>query len=75
MTMTTFVVRIPEAENTVHSLRKYCDSKPAAGAPAHIAILPPFMAVELITDTIIQRARNLFSSFRPFTFFLNDVGR
>ena len=75
MTMTAFVVRVPEAESIVYPLRKHCDSRAAAGAPAHIAILSPFMAAELITGAIIQKARNVFSSFRPFTFFLNDVGR
>ncbi len=75
MAITAFIVRVPEAEDIVHPLRKHYDSRAAAGAPAHIVILSPFMAPELITDDVIQRARNVFSSFHPFTFFLNDSGR
>lgn len=75
MVMTAFIVRVPEAENVVRPLRKHYDSRAAADAPAHIVTLSPFMAPELITDGIVQKARNVFSSFHPFTFFLNDIGR
>lgn len=75
MAITVFMVRVPEAENMVDPLRKHYDSRAVAGAPAHIVILSPFKAPELITDGTIQKASKVFSSFHPFTFFLNDIGR
>ncbi|HOW55246.1 MAG TPA: 2'-5' RNA ligase family protein [Syntrophorhabdaceae bacterium] len=75
MTRSAFIVRVPEAERIVHRLRTHYDPRAAAGIPAHIVILSPFMAPELIGDDVIQRARNVFSSFGPFTFVLKDIGR
>ncbi len=75
MTRSAFIVRVPEAERIIHRLRTHYDPQAAAGAPAHIVILSPFMAPELISGDVIRRAQNVFSSFRPFAFFLNNIGR
>jgi len=75
MTRSAFIVRVPEAERIVHRLRTHYDPRAAAGMPAHIVILSPFMAPELISGGVTERARNVFSSFSPFTFVLKEIGR
>ncbi len=69
------IVRVPEAENAVHDLRKRYEPSAALGAPAHITILVPFVPPEHITAQVLSAATKALTASRPFTFTLAEVGR
>lgn len=70
-----FVVRVPEAEPWVQSLRQRCDPSASVGMPAHITVLFPFMPAERITSEILSRAETAVRTVRSFSFSLGEVGR
>ena len=68
-------VTVPEAEPWVKALRERYDPTAAAGMPAHITILFPFISPNLITDGDLSSAIDTFQRFQPFEFGLEQVGR
>ena len=72
---TAFIVRVPNAENLVGSLRERFDATVGLGVPAHITILAPFMPPEHITWTVLQKVQSTLSVMPSFTFSLTEVGR
>ena len=75
MAFSAFIVNVPEAEPCVAGLRQRYDSAAARGMGAHISILVPFMAPELIDDAVIETARAYFATVRPFEFSLSRIAR
>jgi 2'-5' RNA ligase len=72
---TAFIVRVPEAEVLVGSLRERFDASVALGVPAHITILAPFMSPEEINPAVLEQARSALSVTPAFTFSLVQVAR
>jgi len=69
---TALIVEVPEAEPVVGDLRLQYDSSAAAGVPAHITILFPFVDG---ADVDEDGLADLFSHFRAFDFVLDRVER
>jgi 2'-5' RNA ligase len=64
------LVEVPEAEPLVGALRSVHDPSAAAGVPAHITILYPFVPPERIDDGVEDAVRSVVAGHRPFTFSL-----
>jgi 2'-5' RNA ligase len=75
MAQSAFIVRAPEAEPLVQSLREKFDPSTAQGVPAHITILYPFMPPERISEDVLATVRKTLSKMAPFDFRLSGVGR
>ena len=75
MAESAFIVRVPEAEACVGSLRRRFDRSVELGVPAHITVLAPFMAPESIRAKVIQRVETALAQIAPFRFTLNTVAR
>jgi 2'-5' RNA ligase len=75
MAETALIVRVPEAETRVQSLRGRFDPVSRLGVPAHVTVLFPFMAPEHITQDVLERIRAALSGTVSFDFCLRDIGR
>jgi 2'-5' RNA ligase len=75
MAITGLIVEVPQAEETVGSLRQRFDASASLGVPAHITVLAPFMAPELITDRVMAQISVALQGVAPFEFSLARVGR
>src|SRR5512144_919904 len=67
------IIAVPEAEPLVKALRERFDSSAAAGVPAHITILYPFMPPDKITPDVLAELRELFAQFQAFGFALPET--
>ncbi len=72
---TALIVRIPEAEAHVASLRNRFDASVHLGVPAHITVLAPFMAPERITPRVLVQIQAALSQVPSFAFSLSQVRR
>jgi len=72
---TAFIVRVPEAEAHVASLRDRFDASVHLGVPAHITVLVPFMAPDQITQSVLVQIQAALSQVPSFTFSLSQVRR
>ena len=70
-----FIVCVPEAEARVGSLRERFDASAAAGVPAHITVLFPFMAPALIDDRVLMQVAATLAAVPAFAFTLERVAR
>ena len=70
-----FIVCVPEAEARVGSLRERFDASAAAGVPAHITVLFPFMAPALIDDRVLTQVAAALAAVPAFAFTLERVER
>lgn len=75
MAQSAFIVRVPEAEPFVGSLRERLDPSALLGVPAHITLLYPFMAPELITAADLEQVRGVVAHAQAFAFRLVRTGR
>ena len=75
MLQSALFVPVPEAEPWVRDLRECYDPIAAAGVPAHISVLFPFIVPDLLTDGDLARATETFQGFQPFEFRLEQVDR
>ena len=75
MAETGLIVRVPEAEALVGALRERFDPVARLGVPAHVTILFPFMAPELVDGGVRERLRTALAGAPPFAFKLAGVGR
>src|SRR5689334_12059902 len=75
MAESAFIVRVPEAEAVVGSLRERFDPSAPAGVPAHVTILFPFMSPERITPEVLAKAAMALRSANQFRFTLSVLGR
>src|SRR3954447_15393020 len=75
MPQSAFIVAVPEAEARVRVLRDRYDPAAKHGVPAHITILYPFMAPELIDAAIVSEIRDAIADSLSFEFALSRVGR
>jgi 2'-5' RNA ligase len=75
MHQTGLVIVISEAEARFGHLRRKFDPQASLGVPAHITILFPFMAPELVDSSVRRRLGILFKRYSPFRCVLNRVER
>ena len=75
MTGSALVFLVPEAEALVKPFRDRHDPSAAAGMPAHVTLLYPFMPPELITEAVIFRARIAAEGAVAFRYRLGRIGR
>lgn len=75
MAQSTLFVPVPEAEPWVKDLRERYDPVAAAGVPAHITVLFPFIPPDLLTDSDLVRTAEIFQRFQSFGFRLEQVDR
>jgi 2'-5' RNA ligase len=61
------IVEIPEAEPAVRQLRQRLDPSAAAGVPAHITVLFPFMPPNAIDAAVLAELGRLFAGARAFS--------
>jgi hypothetical protein len=64
------VILAPEAEPLVGSFREKYDPSAAAGMPAHITLLYPFLPPEEIAEPAIAILRRCFAGFAPYHYSL-----
>jgi 2'-5' RNA ligase len=69
------VVMVPEAEPLVRPFRARHDPSAAAGVPAHITLLYPFLAPDAVDARVRDGLRALFSGFAPISFALASIRR
>lgn len=75
MNQSAFIVRVPEAEPHVATLRERLDPSARLGVPAHITVLYPFMAPEHIDAALVAKVRAIATATAPFVFRLARIGR
>ena len=66
---------VPAAEQLVGLYRDLFDPSAAAGMPAHITLLYPFLAPGAIDDRVMDRLRHCFKGFLAFDFALTAPRR
>lgn len=69
------VVLVAAAERLVRPFREAYDPAAAAGMPAHITVLYPFLAPDEIGPTVLDDLRQCFAGFAPFDFQLTELRR
>lgn len=67
------VVLVPGAEELVGAFRAQYDPSSAAGVPAHITLLYPFMPPAEIDESVMRRVRGSVSVHSPFDFDLSEI--
>ena len=72
---TGFIVRVPEAESRVRSLRDRFHPVARLGVPAHVTVLFPFMDPKTVNDDVLRQIRDALADARGFEFALTRVGR
>ena len=75
MAESAFVACVPEAEPLVAHLREQFDPVAKVGMPAHVTLLYPFMAPELIDTAVVEQARAALAGAHKFAFNLARVCR
>jgi 2'-5' RNA ligase len=61
---TALIVEVPEAQPLYDAWRRRWD--PPRGVPAHVTLLVPFRAPELVDDALLADLRELFAAAAPF---------
>ena len=69
------IVRVPEAEPIVGPWRTQHDSSAAAGVPAHVTVLFPWIPVGRIDADVLSDMADLIARFEPFTVEFGRVER
>jgi 2'-5' RNA ligase len=72
---TALIVEVPEAEPLIGELRMRYDESAWLGVPAHVTVLYPFMAPELVSASVLAQLERLFSARQSFRFRLASIGR
>jgi len=69
------IVVVPQAEPLVRPFRARHDPSAAAGVPAHITLLYPFLAPDVVDARVLEDLRECFSGFTPISFALASIRR
>lgn len=69
------VILVPEAEALVRSFRDRYDPSAAAGMPAHVTSLYPFLPPDDIDVAAIKNIGDCVAAIQPFDFVLNGTRR
>jgi 2'-5' RNA ligase len=63
---TALIAKVPEAESLIGAWRSRFDSAAAAGVPAHITVLYPYLDRRLADAGVVQQLETLFAGHRAF---------
>ena len=69
------VILVPEAETLVKPYRDKHDPSAAAGMPAHVTLLYPFLAPDRIGTAVVEELRACIGRFPAFGFSCGEIGR
>jgi hypothetical protein len=69
------VIMVPEAEPLVRPFRERHDPSAAAGVPAHITLLYPFLAPDAVDARVLDDLSACFAPFVPISFALASIRR
>jgi 2'-5' RNA ligase len=69
------LIPVPEAEPIVGEWRSLYDPSAAAGVPAHITLLYPFVPRPEIDDALLEELRAHFAAIRPFRYRFPGLAR
>jgi 2'-5' RNA ligase len=72
---TALITRVPEAERYIAQYRDRYDPSARRNVPAHVTILYPFMAPELINDEVLATLRDIASAVPAFDYRLARTQR
>ncbi len=72
---TALIVTVPEAEPVVSAWRNRYDAAAAAGVPAHMTVLYPFLDHRAVTASVVEQLQALFAGHRAFTVELAQARR
>jgi 2'-5' RNA ligase len=72
---TAFIIPCPEAEAAVGQIREKYDASAAAGVPAHITILYPFMPPENIIPATMHELFAILGPAKSFAYRLDSIRR
>jgi 2'-5' RNA ligase len=75
MSLSCFVVLVPESEDLVGAIRSRFDDSARRGLGAHITVLYPFMAPERLDASILEQAAASIAAHESFAFQLQSIGR
>jgi 2'-5' RNA ligase len=71
---TALLVPVPAAEHLVGRLRLEHDPSAAAGVPAHVTVMVPFLPPNELDDGLLSELRAMLAEVEPFDFRLASVG-
>jgi 2'-5' RNA ligase len=71
---TAVLLCVPEAEQLVGPWREKADPSAAAGAPAHVTLLTPFLPADLVDDGVLAELGWFFLGIDAFGMRFDDVG-
>src|SRR5690242_17947778 len=69
------VILVPEAEDCVGEFRRRHDPSAAAGMPAHVTLLYPFVAPATLSQRDTDLLKACLSDVRSFAFTLSEICR
>jgi 2'-5' RNA ligase superfamily len=72
---TTIVALVPEAEELVASWRTRLDPWAPLGVPAHITMLAPFLPIEAIDDSVVDRVCSIWTRRKPLQLVLVRIAQ
>jgi 2'-5' RNA ligase len=72
---TALICRVPEAEAFIARYRERYDPSARRNVPAHVTILYPFMAPELVDDDVVRTLRAIAASVPCFSYRLAQTRR
>lgn len=75
MGQTALLATVAEAEPLVEHWRQRFDASAAAGLPAHVTVLFPFLGIDLVSASVISDLAALIAGQGPFTVRFDACGR
>ena len=72
---TALVVVVDDVEPLVDRWRQRCNSSAAAGMPAHVTVLVPFLDIDRINQSVLDEMTALFARQDRFSVEFDRVGR
>jgi 2'-5' RNA ligase len=72
---TALLAVVPEAEPALHAFRERYDASAAAGVPAHVTILVPFLDESRVDDAVHDALAGIIGGFGAFDVAFGGFGR
>ncbi len=72
---TVLIVKVPEAEPAVGEWRRRFDPSAAAGVPAHVTVLAPFLNLPFADASVLRELDALIAEHQPFDVELAECRR